>query len=73
MPLTCEYCGLVFWNSQDQTAHPIPCRPGVAPGSTSIGVPPGELTAPLAVPLPPGVVLAADSAAVGLMVEGSPL
>lgn len=69
MPLECVYCGLIFWNQQDQNAHPVPCRPGVAPGSTTVGVPPGETAAP--VPIPEPVALAPDTAAVGLMTTGS--
>lgn len=70
MPMQCSYCGVVFWNSQDETSHARPCRPGVAPGSTTIGVPPGELTSPEAVPEPANL-LAADTASVGLVEGGS--
>lgn len=69
MPLACEYCGLFFWNALDQAAHPIPCRPGVAPGSTSIGVPPGELSAPD--PLAGEPVLPPDDASQGLKTMGA--
>lgn len=57
MPLACEYCALVFFNAQDLASHPIPCQPGFAPGSTTVGVPPGLLAAPDPLagdpPLPP--------------------
>ncbi len=72
--ITCEYCGCNLWTTQDQNSHPVPCRPGVAPGSTTVGVPPGETLAPEAVVLPSGTTsLAADTAAQGLVTEGSPL
>jgi hypothetical protein len=69
MPLACEYCGLFFWNTTDQNAHVIPCVPGVAPGSTTVGVPPGETSAPD--PLAGDPVLPPDTAAQGLKVMGA--
>ena len=69
MPLFCEYCGLQFNNVTDLNAHPVPCVPGAAPGSTSVGVPPGEVAAPDPLagdpPLPP------DDASQGLKTMGA--
>lgn len=73
-PLMCEYCGCLLWNAQDTSSHPVPCRPGAAPGSTSVGVPPGRGAADLNAPLPAGVAsLSADTAATGLITTGNPL
>lgn len=67
--LACEYCGCNLWNAQDTASHPIPCRAGVAPGSTTIGVPPGELAAPD--PLAGDPALPPDTAASGLVTMGA--
>lgn len=69
MPLFCEYCALQFNNAQDLAAHPVPCRPGVAPGSPSVGVPPGEIAAPD--PLAGDPVLPPDDASQGLKTMGA--
>jgi hypothetical protein len=70
MPLQCRYCGMIFWTALDETAHATPCRPGAAPGSTTIGVPPGMTTAPD--PVGGDAVLPADAAGTGLQETAAP-